>query len=204
MEQATTGATAFAATDWRAIVDRAVAGDRAAYARLVRLVTSFLTRWRAYDFQADWDDIVQEVLMSTVEAQRAGRLADSGALLAFVRQAARFKFIDRIRRLERRGRPVELDEGRSAAGTGETGGTALAWPPAEGGEGVAVELRLAVREALAKLDERERQAVTWVYLGGHTYEEAAVATGIPLGTLKRALRTALASLKEVLGDPRTV
>lgn len=196
----TTGAAAPAAIDWLGVVKRVLDGDRAAYARLVRLVTGHLTGWRAYDFRADWDDIVQEVLVSTIEAYRAGRITDSGALVAYVRQAARFKFIDRIRTLERRGRPVELDEGRTGGSGGE--GPALAWPPAEGGSDRRLELQVSLREAMARLDDREREAVDWVYLRGHTYEEAAEATGIPLGTLKRALRTALVRLKEVLGDPR--
>jgi DNA-directed RNA polymerase specialized sigma24 family protein len=42
--------------------------------------------------------------------------------------------------------------------------------------------------------------VTAVYVGGMTYEEAARATGIPLGTLKRYLRDGLAQLREELGD----
>ena len=185
-------------TDWLGVVQRVLDGDRAAYARLIRLVTGHLTSWRAYDFRADWDDMVQEVLVSTIEAYRAGRIADSGALVAWVRQTARFKFIDRIRVLQRRGRPVELKEGNEP---GAEGGS-LAWPPAETGAARDTELRVAVREAMDRLDPREREAVTWVYLRGHTYEEAAEATGIPLGTLKRALRTALVSLKEVLGDLR--
>lgn len=193
-------ATSTGSIDWLLVVKRVLDGDRAAYARLIRLVTGHLTSWRAYDFRADWDDMVQEVLVSTIEAYRAGRITDSGALVAYVRQAARFKFIDRIRVLQRRGRPVELKEGTEAG----TEGGSLAWPPAEGGDARGSELRVAVREAMDRLDPREREAVTWVYLRGHTYEEAAEATGIPLGTLKRALRTALVSLKEVLGDPRTV
>lgn len=191
-------ATSTGGVDWLEVVARVLDGDRAAYARLVRLVTGHLTSWRAYDFRADWDDMVQEVLVSTIEAHRGGRLADSGALVAYVRQAARFKFIDRIRVLQRRGRPAELKDEQQA---GADGGS-LAWPPAEAGTARDTELRLAVREAMHRLDPREREAVTWVYLRGHTYEEAAEATGIPLGTLKRALRTALVSLKEVLGDPR--
>lgn len=187
-----------AAIDWLPVVRRVLDGDRAAYARLVRLVTGHLTSWRAYDFRADWDDMVQEVLLSTVEAYRADRIADSGALVAYVRQAARFKFIDRIRVLNRRGRPIELNERTDA----DVQGGSLAWPPTTAGEGRGHELRVAIREAMAGLDPREREAVTWVYLRGHTYEEAAEATGIPLGTLKRALRTALVRLKEVLGDPR--
>ncbi|MFO0688867.1 MAG: RNA polymerase sigma factor [Myxococcota bacterium] len=186
------------AVDWLAVVARVLDGDRAAYARLVRLVTGLLTSWRAYDFRADWDDMIQEVLVSTIEAWREGRFAESGALVAYVRQAARFKFIDRIRILQRRGRPVELKDQADAGGEGG----ALAWPPPDTAPGRALELSVSVREAMTRLDEREREAVTWVYLRGHTYEEAAEATGIPLGTLKRALRTALVRLKEVLGDPR--
>ena len=187
------------AVDWLAVVQRVLAGDRAAYARLVRLVTGHLTAWRAFDFRADWDDMVQEVLFSTVEAYRAGRITDSGALVAYVRQAARFKFIDRIRTLQRRGRPVELREGTEVSSEGAV----LAWPPADAAQGRSLELSVSIREAMDRLDPREREAVTWVYLRGHTYEEAAEATGIPLGTLKRSLRTALARLKEVLGDSRT-
>lgn len=183
--------------EWLDVVGRVLDGDRAAYARLVRLVTGNLTAWRAYDFRADWDDMVQEVLVSTIEAYRAGRIADSGALVAYVRQAARFKFIDRIRVLQRRGRPVELKEGTESGAEGP----GLAWPPADAGASRGVDLRVSVREAMSQLEPRERDAVTWVYLRGHTYEEAAEATGIPLGTLKRSLRTALARLKEVLGDP---
>ncbi|MBY0399945.1 RNA polymerase sigma factor [Myxococcota bacterium] len=198
MTEASNVGAAAGTVDWLGVVKRVLDGDRAAYARLVRLVTGHLTSWRAYDFRADWDDMVQEVLISTIEAYRAGRIPDSGALVAYVRQAARFKFIDRIRTLQRRGRPVELNE--QVDGSSE--GSALAWPPAEARPGRAQELRLSVREAMAGLDEREREAVTWVYLRGHTYEEASEATGIPLGTLKRALRTALVRLKETLGDPR--
>lgn len=190
-----------ATVDWLAIVERVLDGDRAAYARLVRLVSSHLTRWRAHDFRADWDDLIQEVLLSAVEACRAGRIADSGALVAFVRQAARFKFIDRLRVLQRRGRPIALDEPQvDAAIAGEP----LAWPQDERVDGRSLDLRVAIREVVERLEVREREAVTWVYLRGHTYEEAAEATGIPLGTLKRSLRTALARMKEALDDRRRV
>ncbi|MEZ4332719.1 MAG: RNA polymerase sigma factor [Myxococcota bacterium] len=182
-------------------MQRVLDGDRAAYARLVRLVSGHLSSWRAYDFRADWDDLIQEVLLATVEACRAGRITDASAVVAYVRQAARFKFIDRLRMLQRRGRPVALDDAKLASASA---GDALAWPPGEGQDGRSLELRVAIRQAVDRLDAREREAVTWVYLGGHTYEEAAEATGIPLGTLKRALRTALASLKEVLVDRPSV
>jgi DNA-directed RNA polymerase specialized sigma24 family protein len=39
-----------------------------------------------------------------------------------------------------------------------------------------------------------------VYIRGLTYEEAARATGIPLGTLKHYLRDGLAQLRDELSD----
>jgi hypothetical protein len=39
-----------------------------------------------------------------------------------------------------------------------------------------------------------------VYVAGHTYSEAAAATGIPLGSLKRYLRDGLNTLRAELAD----
>jgi RNA polymerase sigma-70 factor (ECF subfamily) len=177
-------------SDWRSLADRALAGDRPAYARLARLVTGYLARWRAYDFHADWDDIVQEVLISTLKAHREGRLATPAAFQAYVRQAARFKFVDRIRVADR---TRALEEPDSEAAEADA-----YWPPRTSIRDAARDLQLSIREALAALGERERAAVLEVHVQGRTYEEAAEVTGIPLGSLKRALRTGLSSLREVL------
>ena len=56
------------------------------------------------------------------------------------------------------------------------------------------ELKILLTEALGRLSERERVSVFEVYVQGKTYEEAAASTGIPLGTLKRALRTGLQNI----------
>lgn len=184
------------AIDWRHCVECALAGDRLAYGRLVRLVTGYLARWRAYDFRADWDDIVQEVLVSTVAAHEEQRLPTPAAYQAFVRQATRFKFIDCVRRQQRRGTGPDAETELERTPAEESGG----WPPLKSIRATAIDLRLSVRSALGELDERERAAVVEVYLKGQTYEEAASATGIPLGTLKRALKTGLARLREVLDE----
>ncbi len=181
--------------DWNPVVDRALSGDRVAYARLARLVTGYLARWRAYDFRADWDDMVQDVLVSTVGAYREGRLEAPGALAAYVRQATRFKFIDRIRAGKRRadGKSAEEELDQAAADT--------YWPPKTTGASdgrLSAELNISLAGALERLPERERLSVYQVHVCGLTYEQAAKATGIPLGSLKRALRTGLASLREAL------
>lgn len=184
-------------TDWGALTDRALAGDRVAYARLARLVTGYLARWRAYDFRADWEDMVQEVLISTVSAYREGRFETAAAFQAYVRQATRFKFIDRIRAQERSAPGADRETAMEA---GE--GPDAPWPPEKSVQSQAYELRLSVQAAIESLGERQRQAVLEVHIRGRTYEEAAAATGIPLGSLKRELRSGLARLREVLADAR--
>jgi len=176
--------------DWGRVVELTVAGDRHAYGQLVRLVTGHLAHWRAFDFSADWDDIVQEVVLAVVQAHGAGKLASSGAVRAYARQATRFKFIDRIRASKRRAPGTDPETAASQA--------EASWPPSSSVEEIAIEMRIAIWRAIEALPERERLAVVEVHARGRTYEEAAEATGIPLGSLKRALRTGLATLRERL------
>ena len=177
--------------DWGAIVDRAIAGDRQSYARLARLITGHLAHWSAWDFRADWEDMVQEVILSVVEAHRGGRLSGPGAVRAYARQATRFKFIDRIRALHRRGANAPIDEDAAEAH----------WPPMASVSSAALEIRLSVWDAIARLPERERLAIVEVHARGRTYEEASVETGIPLGSLKRSLRAGLEKLRRELEGP---
>lgn len=58
------------------------------------------------------------------------------------------------------------------------------------------ERRQWVRDAVAKLPEQFRSAVTLVYYQGIKYREAADVLGIPVGTVKSRLNTALHRLME--------
>lgn len=180
-----------ATPDWHEVVARIRRGDRVAFVTLARFVTGFLSRWRAFDFRDDWDDMVQDVVLAVCEAHREGRLESSGAVAGFLKQTARFKFIDRLRALGR--------EAPDHDATELTESGASPWPPG-GGEGLSSEGRVAVWEALDHLPERSRTAVIEVYVRGRTYEEAAEHVQLPLGTLKRALREGLAALRAELAD----
>lgn len=177
--------------DWGAALDALVMGDRAAFVRFNRLITRFLTQFRAYDFENDWDDLRQEVLISVVQSARAGRLREPQALVGYVRAIARNKFVDRLKR------KLRCAEGETLAWEEEIERTpAAGLPPL--GPAQSAEAGHDLRNAIHSLDPRDRELIERVYLRGETYEEASRASGVALGTLKRRLREGLGALKRHL------
>lgn len=170
-----------AGEDWQEVLERLLAGDRVALARVNRLVTTELTRLRAYDFRDEWDDLRQEVLAALVGNARAGRLRDPQALAGYVRIVTRNKFVDRLktklRHHERDTLPWDEESARAATPA----------PP----DSQARELWAAARN----LPPDEQRVLEGVYRDGKTYEQVSRDTGIPLGTTKRRLRDALATLR---------
>ena len=174
-------AMAGAEEDWPGVLDRLLAGDRAAVARVNRLVTHHLTQLRAYDFRDEWDDLRQEVLLGVVANAKAGRLRDPEAFAGYVRILTRNKFVDRLkirlRHHERETLPWDEETARAATPLPTDARTAELWT------------------AASDLPEAERRVLEGVYREGKTYEEVSRDTGIPLGTMKRRLRDALATLR---------
>ena len=136
--------------------------------------------------------MVQDVLISVISAYREGRLDAPGALQAYLRQATRFKFIDRIRASQHRTPSLDPEDLQDGLVDG------AAWPPNQSIAADAVEMRIALAQAVDELPDRERLAVLEIHVHGRTYDEAAEITGIPLGSLKRALRAGLAQLRRRL------
>jgi RNA polymerase sigma-70 factor (ECF subfamily) len=174
--------------DWPEVMDRLIRGDRAAFLEVSRLITGFLAQWRAYDFRDEWDDLIQEVVLAAIEATKAQRLRKPGAIFSYLRSATRYKFVDCLRR--RRGEPLEIE--------GEERSADLHWPRGPQCDPGSFE----IWDQLRKLPEKQREAVSSVYVMGYTYSEAAAATGIPLGSLKRHLREGLAALRAELAELR--
>jgi len=175
--------------DFAEVLAALLDGDRLAFLRMSRLVTHYLIRLRAYDFRDEWPDLVQEVVTAVTTAARAGKLRDSHALAAFVLAITRHKFADRLK--------AELRV---------RGQAQLAWELAtlEAGDPLAPpphHILIDLRRALAEMPEKKGEALLRVYVEGKTYEEVAIETGVPLGTLKRYLRDGLAELRRRLSDP---
>ncbi len=179
------------AHDWLAVVARLADGDRAAFLELNRLVTGILVQLRAYDFHEEWDDLRQEVLLAVVANAKPGRLRDPQAFVGYVRIVTRNKFVDRLKQ------HLRLKEGEAVPWDDEAA-RVTSLPLADTPE--AADLWAAVRT----LPDDEQRVLHGLYRQGRTYQEVADDTGIPLGTLKRRLRSALDALRERLGAPRSI
>ncbi len=64
----------------------------------------------------------------------------------------------------------------------------------------AVEDRIRVRRALARLDPLERRLLEAAFYQGYSHRELAEAFGLPLGTVKSRLRRALRKLRAYLEE----
>jgi RNA polymerase sigma-70 factor, ECF subfamily len=60
--------------------------------------------------------------------------------------------------------------------------------------------RRAVREALRRLPDPQREAVVLAYWGGLTADQIATRAGVPLGTAKSRIRLGLAKLREAFEE----
>lgn len=174
--------------DWIRILDQLRAGDHLAFLKINGLITGFLVRLRAYDFQDEWDDLRQEIVMSVIDNAEAGRLRDPKALLAYMRVITRNKVLDRVKRSvshrERDALSLTLGESWDEA-------PGLDSRPTDDG---VTDLRAAIQD----LPPQQQRVIHGVYVEGKTYEAVSAETGIPLGTMKRRLRDGLALLRRRL------
>ena len=173
-----------------ALLARIVARDEAAvealYARYAGPLYSLaLQVTRAERFA---QDVVQETFVAVW--RDAGRFDPSrGAVGPWLFSLARHKAIDLVRREQNvRKRTADVDlEFEEAADDVDS----EAW------------LRIRqerVRVAIEELTPAQREALELAFFGGLTHVEVAERLGIPLGTAKTRIRSALLRLRDILGD----
>ena len=174
------------------LVRRIVDGDQVAlgtlYDRYSRPAYSLARRICADEGLAE--DVVQEVFLAfwrNPERFDTARGAFGSWLLTLVHH----KSVDAVRResaIRRRTVPAAED------------GEEWSAPPGPGADQAALGAVVAgqVRDALGKLPDEQRQALTLAYYGGYTQREVATITGVPLGTVKSRMFTGVQRLRSVL------
>jgi len=132
-------------------------------------------------------DVVQEVFAAVWKD--AGRWDPAkGSLSSWLFSLARHKSIDLVRReMMIRKRTVDVDP-------------ELEESPDDVDQEAWLRIRRdRVREAIRDLPEAHRAALELAFFGGLTHVEVAERLGIPLGTAKTRIRTALLTLRNTLG-----
>ena len=155
------------------------------------------------------EEVVQETFLALWN--RAELFDPSVAsLAAWLHTIARNRAVDRLRAIARRPRMISVSSLRHA---GEADGSVLervaaagsvvgGADPGRGPEGVldALEVRLAIRDALGTMPEMERTVILMAYRDDLTQSEIAQRLGWPLGTVKTRTRRALLRLRDALGS----
>lgn len=175
----------------RPVLQRIASGEPGAVQecidRYAGLVWSLARRMASNN--ADAEDAVQEIL--TEVWRNAYRYDESIASeTAFIAMIARRRLIDRRRRTDRQKDRSALPEDPPAATDASAG-------RAELGE----EARLAAR-ALEELSSEQQRVLRLSIYQGLSHEKIAVATGLPLGTVKTHARRGLIRVRELLARMR--
>jgi RNA polymerase sigma-70 factor (ECF subfamily) len=172
---------------------RVAAGDvdglDAIYERLGRPAFALARRICGDDGIAE--DVVQEVFLAFW--RNPGRFdPERGGFATWLLTLVHHKSVDAVRRettIRRRTVPAAED------------GQEWSIEPGPGADVAALGSVVAdkVRDALRTLPAEQRQAVALAYYGGYTQREVATLTGVPLGTVKSRMFTALGRLRGLLG-----
>jgi RNA polymerase sigma-70 factor (sigma-E family) len=150
-------------------------------------------------FAAHYAPVVRGLTLATGNAQ----LAEDAAQEAFARAVRKWS---RVRRMER---PVgwvwvvAMNVARRQArrvAREEPGAVDASAAVTVADAGAAVTTRIALREAIAALPRRQREAVVLRYFADLSIDETANAMGCATGTVKSAVHAALASLRIELDD----
>jgi RNA polymerase sigma-70 factor (ECF subfamily) len=137
------------------------------------------------------DDVAQEALRRVVEAIRANRIRNPASLPGFVFQTAHHVVLQQHRGAGREARALQRmhsgaeDEGRPADSLAHL---------------ITEERRRAVRAALERLDEEDRQLLVLLYQEQAEPPHVARSLGVTMGALRVRKHRALKRLAELLGD----
>ena len=174
-----------------ALIERMTTGDESAlstlYDRYSAMLFGLLTRI-LQDREAA-EEVLQDMFLQLW--RNPGQFdANRGSLPTWLMVVGRNRAISRLR--GKRNREV-MEENE-----GDFAGTFVSDQNIED-EAVRSELAQKIKSALATLPDEQRQALELAYYEGMSQSEIAAKTGSPLGTVKTRVRTAMISLRQILG-----
>jgi RNA polymerase sigma-70 factor, ECF subfamily len=182
-------ATAVASASDEDLLVAAADGDQRAFAALYDRTSSAVLGVciRVVRDRTMAEEVLQEVM---VEAWRKAARFDPerGSAMAWITTLAHRRAVDRVRSEQ-----AHRDRHERVATTDHE----PAFDVVADEVATRAEHRL-VREALATLTERQREAVELAYFGGRTYRDVAEVLQIPEGTAKSRLRDGLERLRRTL------
>lgn len=147
---------------------------------------------------AEAEEVVADVFVRLWEAP-GDYDPDRATVGGYLSVMTRSRALDRVRAGRRRSAAVK----RAA----EVGPDGLAAPVSAFGAraGARVERREladALRAALSALPADQRDPLELAFFGGYTHTEIADRTGVPLGTVKTRIRTAMQKMRDAMGSFR--
>jgi RNA polymerase sigma-70 factor (ECF subfamily) len=177
--------------DWPALAAAFREGDRAAAEVVAVHVAPYVARLvrRLTAWQSDVDDLVQDVLVEALAART--RFRGDAKLETWITRIA-------INRVRAHGRKQWLRRRLFAAWAGrQSENTVL---PADAAAQTN-EQSQAVRDAVARLPTKSREAIVLHYMQGLTPAEAAAALGVSVGAIEVRLSRARKQLEQWLNAP---
>jgi RNA polymerase sigma-70 factor (ECF subfamily) len=174
------------------LMERTGQGDRGSFEQLYERFSGvlFSTALHVLGNQEAAEDVLQDVFVSIWEKAPLYD-ADRGKPLTWAVTLTRYKAIDRLRSLQRKGALHDRIEQESRIFEKHTGKTSL-------DEVDAAEKSKIVREAILRLSPTQREAIELAFFGGLTQAEIAEKLREPLGTVKARIRRGMMRLKEMI------
>ena len=164
------------------------ANDLGAFVCVRQLIASQLRMMcRRRPWPLDFDDLVQDTLLSLIRAWRKEQIRNEEGFRGFVWRLAHRRLADACANVRRLPSPDAEAERHPAphAASAEY-------------ESRQHDLSLDVLRGLEQLAPGPRRALEAIYLAGMGYQEAAAQLGVPLGTLKRWQTASLREMRSWL------